>query len=66
MNRLAKAGTLKAWVRQTRRAARSLSWFNQVHPGLTEQIAAVPPPAADAGTMGTWLNDRTQACGVSV
>ena len=28
---------------------------------MTDQIAAVQPPAADAGTIGTWLNYRRQA-----
>ena len=58
--RLSK-GTLKGWVRQTGRTAHSLRRFNQLHAGLTEQIAAVSPPAADAGAVSTWLADRRQA-----
>jgi hypothetical protein len=58
--RLSK-GTLKGWVRQTRRTARSLGRFNELHAALTEQIAAVPPPAADVAAISTWLDDRRQA-----
>lgn len=54
-------GTLKAWVKQTGRTARSLSQLNLLHTAVTNQIAAVPPLASDAGTIGTWLNDRRQA-----
>jgi hypothetical protein len=54
-------GTLKGWVRQTGRTARSLGRFNQLHASLTEQIAAVSAPAADAGAVSTWLADRRQA-----
>jgi hypothetical protein len=54
-------GSLKGWIRQTARTARSLHRFNQQHASLTEQIATVPPPAEDAVSVGTWLNDRKQA-----
>jgi hypothetical protein len=54
-------GTLKNWVRQTDRTARSLRHFDQIHASLTDQIAGVPPLPDDAGTVDTWLNDRRQA-----
>jgi hypothetical protein len=56
-------GTLKSWVKQTGRTARSLSQLNLAHAALTNQIAAVQPLTSDAGTIGTWLNDRRQAEG---
>lgn len=54
-------GSVKAWVKQTGRTARSLSQFTLVHASMTNQIAAVPPVPSDAGTISTWLNDRRQA-----
>jgi hypothetical protein len=59
--RLARRGTLKAFVRQTNRLAGSLLRFTQIHMAVTDQIATVPPPAADAGTVSTWLNFRRQS-----
>jgi hypothetical protein len=58
---LAVSGSLKAWLNATRRTSKSLTRFVQLDVTLVEQIAAVPPPAADAGTVGTWLDDRRQA-----
>lgn len=57
----AASGTLKAWLNATRRTSKSLTRFVQLDLSLIEQIAAVPPPAADAGTVGTWLDHRRQA-----
>jgi hypothetical protein len=54
-------GTLKNWVKQTGRTARSLRALSEIHAGLTDQIAPVPPLANDAVAVGTWLNDRRQA-----
>ena len=54
-------GTLKSWVKQTGRTARSLSRLSLAETAMTNQIAAVQPLASDAGTIGTWLNDRRQA-----
>jgi hypothetical protein len=54
-------GTLKNWVKQTRRTASSLAAFSQIHASMTEQVAAVPPVDADAGLITTWLNGRRQA-----
>lgn len=59
--RLLSHGTLKSWVRQTARTAAALRAFNNVHAAMTEQVAAVAPPPADASTITTWLNDRRQA-----
>jgi|SRR5262245_11031113 len=58
---LASSGTLKAWLNASRRTSKSLTRFSQIDMSLNEQIAAVPPPTADAGTIGTWLTDRRQA-----
>jgi hypothetical protein len=58
---LAGHGTLKAWVKQTRKTATALSAFNQVHGSLTEQIATVTPAPGDEAVVGTWLSDRRQA-----
>jgi hypothetical protein len=54
-------GSLKAWVRQTDRTFRSLRRLVQINAGLTQQIAAVPPPPEDAGTINTWLTDRNRS-----
>jgi hypothetical protein len=59
--RLAKSGTLKAFIRQNSRTARSLNRLAQILTSMTDQIVAVPPPDADAGTIGTWLDHRRQA-----
>ena len=39
----ASSGTLKRWVKQTRRTVGSLTRWDQIHSNMTEQIAAVPP-----------------------
>jgi hypothetical protein len=57
---LAGKGTLKAWLNATRRTSKSLTRLVQLDMSLVDQIAAVSPPAADAGTVGTWLNLRRQ------
>jgi hypothetical protein len=57
----AKARNVKAFIRTTRRLAGSVNAFARVHASVTDQIAAVAPPADDAGTVGTWLNNRRQA-----
>lgn len=59
--RLARKGTERAFVRQNNRLARSLLRFTQIHMSVTEQIATVTPPAADAGTVSIWLNYRRQS-----
>jgi hypothetical protein len=55
MIRLAKSGTPKAFLRQTRRTAGSLNQLARTRTSMTDQIAVVPPPTTDAGTVGTWL-----------
>src|SRR5215204_3274570 len=57
---LAGKGTLKAWLNATRRTSKSLTRLVQLDVSMIDQIAAVSPPAADAGTVGTWLNLRRQ------
>jgi len=65
MGHLAKSGTFKAFLRQTKRTARSLNGFAQVYSTVTDQIATVPPSDGDAATIGVWLNDRRQAAGAA-
>jgi hypothetical protein len=55
MDRLAKSGTVKAWLKQTRRTAASLTQLSQIRTSMTDQIAVLVPPAADSGTVGLWL-----------
>ena len=62
---LAGKGTLKAWLKATRRASRSLTRLTQIEESLYEAFAAVPPPAADAVTIGTWLDDRRRSTALS-
>jgi hypothetical protein len=56
MNRRARSGTLKAFVKSVRRTAATLSTVAQLHANLIGQIAAVPPPMADAAIIATWLD----------
>jgi hypothetical protein len=63
--RAAVKGTLKSFLRQNRRLARSLFSFDRVHSALTEQVAAVTPPDADVALIATWLNARRQADALS-
>ena len=58
---LAGKGTLKAWLKATRRQSHSLSRVTQIEESLYEAFAAVPPPAADAVLIGTWLDDRRRS-----
>ena len=58
---LSGSGSLKAWLKATRRTSKSLTGYVQIDLNLLDQIAAVPPTAADAGTIGTWLNYRRQS-----
>ena len=57
---VAKNGTLKQFVAQTKRIARSLKRIAGIQANLTNQIATVLPPTEDFGTVGTWLNYRRQ------
>ena len=57
----ASHGSLKAWVKQTRRTAASLGRFNQAETSLTDQLAAVPAAPGDESTIGSWLSYRRQA-----
>jgi hypothetical protein len=57
---VAKNGTLKQFVAQTKRIARSLRQLAGIKASLTNQIAAVPPPAEDSATVGSWLDYRRQ------
>jgi hypothetical protein len=48
------------------KAARTVSSLNGlagVHENLNAQIAAVPPAAADSGTVGSWLNYLREEAG---
>jgi hypothetical protein len=59
--RLASHGTLKAWVKQTRRTGAALSRYLQVHAALTEQLAALSPAPGDEALIATWISYRRQA-----
>jgi hypothetical protein len=61
MLHLSGSGTIKAWLAATRRASKLLTALTQNQLALLDQIAAVPPAAPDAGTIGTWLNGRRQS-----
>jgi hypothetical protein len=54
--RAARKGDLKALVRGTKREARSLNQLAATRTSMIDQIAVVPPPEADAGTIAIWLN----------
>jgi hypothetical protein len=64
LGRVGNSGHAKAFVRQLRRTAGSLSRLGRVDLALNNQIAAVPPPAADAPTIGAWLDGRREADGL--
>jgi hypothetical protein len=54
-------GSLKTWVKQTRRMATTLSGFVEANANLTNQVAAVSPAPGDESTIGTWLDYRRRA-----
>ena len=60
LGHVARNGTLKQFGAQTKRVARSLKQIAGIEANLTNQIAAVPAPIEDFGTVGTWLNYRRQ------
>jgi hypothetical protein len=64
LGRVGNSGNTKAFVRQVKRTAGSLNRLAQIDLALNDQIAAVPPPAADAATIGAWLDGRKQADGL--
>jgi hypothetical protein len=55
MNKQAKSGSIKAFVRSIKRTARTLNAVAALHLSMTQQITAVPPVAADAPIVNTWL-----------
>ena len=59
--RAAKKGSIKRFARLTHRLAAALLDFDRVHSSMTEQVAAIQPPDADASLIGIWLNGRRQA-----
>lgn len=60
----ARKGNTKAFLRGTKKVARSLNLISSTRTTLIGQIAAVPPPDADAGTINTWLNDLRQEAAI--
>jgi hypothetical protein len=54
MNRKAKTGPLKAFLKSIRRTARTLDVVAQTHLSMLQQIATVAPPAADLGQVSAW------------
>jgi hypothetical protein len=63
MVRAAKARKGKPFIRGIRRTVSSLNGLAGVHENLSAQIAAVPPGAADSGTVGSWLNYLREEAG---
>jgi hypothetical protein len=53
--------SVKQFSRKAKRLARSMNRRAAVYSSVTEQIAAVPPPAEDAATVSAWLDHRRQA-----
>jgi hypothetical protein len=56
--RVAKHGTVKQFLTQRVRVARSLKRLAATKADLTSQIATVPAPAEDSATVDAWLNYR--------
>jgi hypothetical protein len=56
LNRAAKFGPVKAFVKSARRTARSLNAVAGLHASMIGQIAAVPPVPADAAIVNAWLS----------
>ena len=63
-SRAVRMGNRKGFVRGTRKLARSLDRISSTRTTMIGQIAAVPPPDADAGTIATWLNALRQEAGL--
>jgi hypothetical protein len=53
----AKVGNFKAFLSGTKKESVTLNQLSRTRTGMLDQIAAVPPPDADAGTIGVWLTD---------
>jgi hypothetical protein len=58
--RAAKAGNTKAFLRAVKNESQSLNQLAATRASLIGQITALPPPEADAATIGTWLNHLRQ------
>jgi hypothetical protein len=58
-----KVGNTKGFLTGTKRLSQLLNSLARTRTGMVDQIAAVPPPDADAGTIGTWLGDLRQEAG---
>jgi hypothetical protein len=54
LNKTAKSGTVKAFLRSIRRTARTLDAVAQLHLSMLQQIAAVPPPSSDLAQLNAW------------
>jgi hypothetical protein len=54
LNKHAKSGSIKSFIRSIKRTARTLDAVAQLHLSLTAQVSAVPPPAADVATINAW------------
>src|SRR3954447_10826435 len=55
MNKRAKSGTVKAFIRSIKRTARTIDAIGNLHLAMISQISAVPPPSADEPTIRAWL-----------
>jgi hypothetical protein len=58
--RAARKGTLKAFLRGTKREAGSLNQLAGTRTSMIDQIAVVPPAGADVGAIAVWLDHLRQ------
>jgi hypothetical protein len=58
LNRTAKHGSNKAFVRALRAVAHAIQAFTAIDDNLTNQLAGVPPVPTDAGAVSNWLQGR--------
>ena len=61
LNRVAKSGTFRAFVRQDKHTADALNHLGSMHTSATNQIEAVQPVPEDAGVILAWITDRRRA-----
>jgi hypothetical protein len=54
LNKSAKSGTVKAFLRSIRRTARTLDAVAQLHLSMLQQISAVPQPSSDLAQLNAW------------
>jgi hypothetical protein len=62
-NRAVNKGNTKGFLRGTKKLSQALNGISSNRNTMIGQIAAVPPPDLDAGTIATWLNALRQEVG---